>query len=35
MDGMLMEDWIKENWNLNDWNDKMQTYRTEIKSDET
>ena len=24
-DGMSTEDWIEENWNLKDWNDKMHT----------
>ena len=32
---MLMEDWIEENWNLEDWNDRIETYRTEMKSCET
>ena len=36
MDGMLTEDWIEDDWNLKkDWNDKMQTYRTKIKSGES
>ena len=30
-----MEDWIEENWNLDDWNDKIKTYRIEMKSGET
>ena len=32
---MLTEDWIEENWNLEDWNNKIQTFRTKMKSGET
>ena len=32
---MLTDDWIEKDWNLEDWNDKMQTYRTEMKNCET
>ena len=31
----LMEDWNEEDWILENWNDKMQTYMTEMKSGET
>ena len=35
MDEMLMEDWNEKDWNLEDLNNKMQTYRTKMKSGET
>ena len=31
----LTEDSIGKEWNLEDWNDKIQTYRTEMKNGET
>ena len=30
-----MEDWLEENWNLEDWNDIIKTYKIEVKSGET
>ena len=32
---MLTEDWIKENWNLDDWNDRIENYSTEMKNCES
>ena len=31
----LTEDLIGKEWNLEDWNNKTQTYRTEMKNGET
>ena len=32
---MLTEDWNEKDWNLEDLNNKMQTYRMKMKSGET
>ena len=32
---ILTKDLIRREWNLDDWNDKTQNYRTEMKNGET